>query len=359
MNHRERVVSALARKGYDRLPVRYQGEPAVTDALKAHFGSADDAALLERLGDDLRYVQPRYCGPAPRQFPDGSRELVWPQRGWPVPARYIDVAYSGGTYTEAIYRPFEGMDDPADLAHFDFPSADWLDYSGLATDCERWAGHAIATGTPGVLDFVNGIAHSRGIERTLMDIALEDPLYVVLLEQKFAYHYQATERTLQAAGGRIDIVQTGEDLGTQGGLLISPRKFDRLFAGKYRAFFDMVHRYGARAMMHCCGSVRDLLPRLIAAGLDILDVVQVSAEGMGIRELHADFGRVISFCGSMCVQTTLPHGTPADVAREVRLRQELFAAGGLILGPSHLIQPDTPLENILALYRSAGSLAPA
>jgi uroporphyrinogen decarboxylase len=182
---------------------------------------------------------------------------------------------------------------------------------------------------------------------------------LALLERKYEYHYTMIERTLKAAQGLINIVQTGEDLGTQRGLLIRPSKFDELFAGKYKAFFDMVHRHGARVMLHSCGSVRDLLPRLIDLGLDILDVVQVSAAGMDIHELHAAFGRNLAFCGTMCVQTMLPQMNAAQIAEAVGLRRKLFGDGGLILGPTHSIQPDTSVENIVALYQSAGSLLAA
>jgi hypothetical protein len=51
-------------------------------------------------------------------------------------------------------------------------------------------------------------------------------------------------------------------------------------------------------------------------------------------------------------QFPVPHGTPEKVREQVRLRRDLFPDGGLILGPSHAIQPDTPLENILAFYNS-------
>ncbi len=359
MNHKRRVLNALSHQGYDRLPVRHLAEPVVNDALMQHLGVDDLPALLDRLGDDLRYVQPGYCGPPPRVFPDGSRELMWPDRGWPVPTRYIDVSYGEGAYTESYYRPFAGISDPAELAKLDFPTADWIDYSTIEADCQRLGEYAIVTGTPGILDFINGISHSRGIEQVLIDIGLEDPVYLALMEKKFAYHYEVIERTLQAGRGMIDIVQTGEDLGTQNGLLLSPQKFDKLFAARYRTFFDMVHRYGARAMMHVCGSVRALLPRLIDLGLDILDVVQTSAVGMDIRELRAEFGRDLCYCGSICVQTTLPESTSQEIIQEVALRRQLFADGGLILAPSHLIQPDTPLENILVLYGAVGSLAAA
>ncbi len=195
-----------------------------------------------------------------------------------------------------------------------------------------------------------------GYERVLVGMADEDPVYLALMDARFKFFYERAERALQAADGLIDIVRVGDDLGTQRAPLISLAKFEKLFAPKYKAYFDMVHRYGALVMMHSCGSVRAFVPRLIEMGLDILDVVQQTAAGMDIRELAIEFGDRLCFAGSMDVQTTLPHGTVDDVCREVRLRQELFPDGGLILGPTHHIQVDTPLENILAMYRCAGSL---
>jgi hypothetical protein len=91
-------------------------------------------------------------------------------------------------------------------------------------------------------------------------------------------------------------------------------------------------------------------------GLDILDVVQVSAANMDLARLADDFGDRLCFCGTMCVQTTLPHGTAAEVEAAVRRRLELFPKGGLILGPTNTIEIGTPVDNILAMYQAAGSL---
>lgn len=79
---------------------------------------------------------------------------------------------------------------------------------------------------------------------------------------------------------------------------------------------------------------------------------------MVAEELAAEFGASICLHGTLSTQKTLPRGTPETVAREVRHRIESFGCrGGLILAPSHNIQPDTPIENVLALYRAAGCLA--
>ena len=356
MNHRERVLGTLAFSGYDRLPVVYQGEPVVTQRLMEYFGVPGYAGLLECLGDDCRYVQPVWSGPAPQSWPDGSYEIGWPDRSWQVGTRYKDVSYGDATYPEAFYRPFAGITDADDLASFQFPTADWFDYRTIKQQCEQNGAFAIITGRGGILNFINGISIARGMEQTFVDIATMDPVFLALVDVKFKFHYETFRRVLQAGEGLIDVVLCGEDLGTQRGLLISPRTFDRLFASRFESFFSMVHRYGARTMMHSCGSVRGLIPRLIELGLDILDVVQVKAEGMDIRELQSEFGDRLAFRGSICVQTTLPGGTPDDVRREVELRKHLFPDGGIIVGPTHTIQPDTPVENILALYEAAGSL---
>ena len=91
-------------------------------------------------------------------------------------------------------------------------------------------------------------------------------------------------------------------------------------------------------------------------GLDVYDVVQPTTPAMDIGVLKERFGERLTFCGSMCVQTTLAWATPQEVEREVHRRLELFPKGGLFLGPTHAVQAGSPLENTLAMYRTAGSL---
>jgi len=65
------------------------------------------------------------------------------------------------------------------------------------------------------------------------------------------------------------------------------------------------------------------------------------------------YGDKLCFDGTIGVQSTLPFGTPEDVAREVKQRITELGPTGLILGPTHAMQPDVPVENILALYETA------
>ena len=104
-------------------------------------------------------------------------------------------------------------------------------------------------------------------------------------------------------------------------------------------------------MLHSCGSTRPLWDGLIEAGVDIYQTVQPEARDMAPAELKAEFGDRMCLHGTISIQKTLPFGTAEQVAEEVRLRIETVGKdGGFIVAPAHNIQPDTPIENILALY---------
>jgi uroporphyrinogen decarboxylase len=194
------------------------------------------------------------------------------------------------------------------------------------------------------------------MEQVLLDLIDCNPVYLEIMQARFEFYYDMHEKMLQATDGLLDFTHVGDDLGNQLGAMISMDIFDKHFALKYEKYFNMVHSYGARTMMHMCGCVYDFLPRLMEIGLDVYDVVQPTNEKMDIANLMRNFGHKLNFCGTMCVQSTLAWGTTDDVRQQVRKRLELFPKGGLFLGPTHAIQVGTPLENILAMYREASSL---
>jgi uroporphyrinogen decarboxylase len=142
-------------------------------------------------------------------------------------------------------------------------------------------------------------------------------------------------------------------------LLVSPASWRRIFRPKLEAMAALAHRHGARLMLHSCGSSRAIWRDLVEIGVDMYDTVQPEAAGMAPEELAAEFPS-ICLHGTLSSQTTLPFGSSEDVANTVRRRLEFFGPrGGLILAPSHNIQADTPLGNVLAMYAAAGSLATA
>ncbi len=351
MTSRERVMGVLHRKGFDRIAVKHEGTPEINQMLMSHFGLNNNNQLLKVLGDDFRYVEAIYKGPPLATYPDGSFEGYWGER-------YKYAHFQGGKYLEPSYLPFANVTSVDQLDRSHFPSANWFDYSTIKEQCLniKKQGYAICFGTAGDMDFINSIARARGTEQVLIDLITDDPVYLQIMEARFQFYYQMHELALQRGEGMIDFMHIGEDLGTQQAQVIDHTIFEKHFAPRLKKYFDMVHRYNAYTMMHMCGCVRAFLPRLIELGLDVYDVVQPTNKEMDIAVLQEQVGDKLTFCGSVCVQSTIAFGTPSQVEMEVKRRLELFEKGGLFLGPTHAIQVGSPLENILTLYRTAGSL---
>lgn len=349
MTSKERVSRALEHKSPDRCPCDYIGTPEVDEKLKAHFQTDSMETVLKELKVDIRILDAAYIGPELPVWDDGRFMNYWGQIRKPI-------KNEAGTYNEAVELPYAAFKSVEDVEKFRWPKVEWFDYSQLSEDCRKYSDYAIVFGSPGNMDLINGTSYGRGVEQVIYDIALEDPVGLACMEKRFECCYERSETALKAANGQIDILWIGDDYGTQNGLLMSPEKWRKLFFAKLKAMCDLGHKYGAKVMLHSCGSTRPLWPELIEAGVDIYDTVQPEAKNMNPAELKTQFGDKICFHGTISTQQTLPFSTAEQVAGEVRQRIETVGRnGGLIVAPAHNIQPDTPLENILALYRQVRS----
>jgi uroporphyrinogen decarboxylase len=138
----------------------------------------------------------------------------------------------------------------------------------------------------------------------------------------------------------------------QNALMIPHSIFREYFAPWYKKIFGLAKKYGLITYFHVCGNANEIIPDLIDMGVDILDPVQTSAKDMQLEKLQRKFGRDICFHGGIDVQNLIPFGKPADIKDYISRAQHLFSGnGGLILGPSHDITVDSPMENILEIYR--------
>jgi len=351
MNSRERVLTALAHQQPDRVPVNYYATRELEAKLLERLSARNPEALLALLGVDLRYVRPPYTGRTLRAWDDGRYEDMWGTIYRPVP-------YETGVYDEAEFLPYADLQTVDEVWALPGPSADDFDYAVVGDLCRWYQDYALVAGNPGVPDMINGAARMRGVERVILDMALEDPVGLAVMERRARFCLAQMERLLEAGRGRFDVLALGDDYGTQRGLLMSPACWRRLFKPWLKKFIDLGHSHGCKVMLHCCGSSRAIFDDYIELGLDVLETVQPEAAGMDPAELKAVYGDRMSYCGTVSVQHTLPHGRRQDVVREVRQRIEVVGrGGGLILAPAHAMQPDTPVENALAIYQTAGSMA--
>ncbi len=254
----------------------------------------------------------------------------------------------------AIY--YEVVDSPirtatiADLDRYAWPDlAHPSRFVGLREKAKaiQDAGYAVVA-LSGVSPFEQAYM-SRGVEQWLLDLA-GNPDFALALMRKITDLMKASViELLEEAGDTIDVLVTGDDLGSQNSTLISPRMYRRMIKPFHAEIYQEIKkRTQAKIFYHSDGNIYPLLGDLVEIGIDLLNPVQVNAGDMGdTARLKREFGDRLSFCGAIDTGWVLPNGTPEDVRAEVRRRiKDLGPGGGYILASVHCIQPDVPLENV-------------
>jgi uroporphyrinogen-III decarboxylase len=147
----------------------------------------------------------------------------------------------------------------------------------------------------------------------------------------------------------------GTDFGTQNSLFCSVETFRNLYKPFYAIINNWIHENtNWKTFKHSCGAIRPLIPELIEAGFDVLNPVQCSADGMDAADLKRSFGDHITFWGGgVDTQKTLPFGTPEQVREEVLSRCDIFSrGGGFVFNAVHNLQAQTPVDNLVAMFKA-------
>ena len=231
-----------------------------------------------------------------------------------------------------------------------YPWPDLLEpyrYAGLAQRVADW--HARGYAVIGdVSETTFEIAWQlRSMERLFDDMLHDDEKAAVILDQ-------ITDRTAFAAGmmarAGVDLLYTGDDVAMQTGLMMSRKLWQRWLGPRLRRVIQAARSVNPSIPVkyHSDGKINDLIPDLIEAGVTILNPVQ--PECVDYRWVKSTYGDQLAFYGGLGVQSVLPFGSPDEVREHVREAIEsLGAGGGLVIGPSHVIERDTPIDNILAM----------
>jgi len=347
LTHRERVVTALEHKETDRVPIAMICggiNPPAEKELRAYLSRTRNLTLEEFLNPllDIKTVDPTYVGPAL-----GDREDIWGVVRKPM-------SYGPGSYDEIGYYPLAEARSVDDVLKHRWPSPDWFDYSSIpdrVREANSDGDYAIIASGGNIFETA---WYMRGFERMFVDILESPELAATILDKVTDFYVERASRMLAAAGGRIDLVFTADDIGGQQGLLMSLSTWEHILKPLHRRLNAAIHEFDTRVIYHTDGSVMEAIPGLIDMGIDVLQALQFDARGMDPNVMKASYGDRLSFEGGISVQSTLPFGTVEDVKKEVAERIAVLGkGGGYILGPSHAVQAGTPPENIAAMFDAA------
>ena len=353
LSSRERVRLALAHQETDRIPIAMVCagiNPPAYRELEAYLqrtrGLSVEAYLEPHI--DIRGVAPRYIGPALAENED-----IWS-------VRRKAVSYGSGSYDEIDYYPLGQIRDVSDLDAHRWPSPDWFDYSVVPDRIAQ-----VQAGGERFIMVANGNIfetswYMRGFERMFVDMALNPELAHAVMARVTDFYVGFFSRILSAGRGEIDLVFTADDVAGQQGPLMSRQMWEECIKPYHVRLNTTIHSFeGVKVIYHTDGAATSMVDGLIDMGIDVLQALQFSAQGMEPEVLKQRFGDRLCFEGGVSVQTTLPFGSVADVQEEVRrLIRVLGENGGYILGPSHAIQAGTPAQNIVAMFDTAAGYYP-
>jgi uroporphyrinogen decarboxylase len=350
MKHRDRVQMALNHEQPDRCPMQVSFTPEFAARLKADMnlggptlhnphGGGNTYELERALGEDMLLTSVGWANSYYQQ--EGDYVDEW-GIGWKsIP---YETPYGLGYYTEIAGHPL--ADDQA-IASFQSPDpnrpelyreAEWVIHTFKD---EYWiVGVTVTT----IFETAWAL---RGYERMLSDFVLRPDLAERLLDIPYQYHLAAARKLVQMG---VDMIWIGDDVGAQHSMLISPKMWRRFFKPRMASFIAELKALNPQVKVayHSDGVVYPIIPDLVEIGLDVLNPVQPAC--MDPAVLKKDYGDRLCFWGSLDEQHTLPFGTPAEVSEEVCTRLRTIGKnGGLILGPTHHVQLDTPLENFWAM----------
>jgi len=371
MTSRERVLRALEHKEPDRVPIdfgslhtschrnayrsliNYLGwqwkEPKIFDMFQ--YIVVPDEKLRERFGADVRGSFP--------DLPDN-----WTLRIDPEENSYVDewgIKYRmppGGLYYDIVRSPLEKA-SLEEIKKYKFP--DPYNPGRVKNLKERYKELYQNTDYALIIYCPTGgiFEHSyflRGIEKLYEEMASNLEVIDCLAAKVAEWQIEFWDNVLSAIGEYVQIVQVGDDLGHQGGLLFSPEIYRKYYKPREKMIISSIRRKTrAKVYFHSCGAIYELIPDLVEIGIDILNPVQISAKGMDSKKLKNEFGEDITFWGGGCdPQKILPYGSPKEVKEEVKRRIDDFAPGeGFVFTSVHNIQVKIAPQNILTMFETA------
>jgi uroporphyrinogen decarboxylase len=254
---------------------------------------------------------------------------------------------------EIVGRPLEGIASARELAQYRLP--DPAAHGRFAVARDRAARYGGSHALLGIIECtVFEMAWNLvGLEAFLADMALRRDYVGPLLDEVADYSI-GIGRVLIELGA--DALLTGDDVGMDIGPMLSPRMWREWLKPRLQRVFDAYRAARPDVILayHSCGCVLAFVDELIEMGVQVLNPIQVTARGMEPAALKRQYGDRLAFMGGVDQREVLPLGTPRDVEAEVRRRiGELGARGGYVLAPTHDIQADTPVENVLAVWEAA------
>lgn len=344
MNSLERFYATVNREKTDR-PAAWLGMPDIKaqPALFEYYGVKNMHQLKLMVGDDIYAVEVPYHSPVSNH--------IFAAFDW-----YMNGKTDAQERTLTADGCFKNAEDPDELKFFQWPDPEqYMNVEECRKSMELIPKDKARIGMMWSSHFQDTCA-SFGMETALMHMIDNPEIYEAVNSKVLEFYLKANEIFYESTRGELQGVLIGNDMGSQRGLIISPETVRKFVIPGCKKLVEQAHSYGLKVIYHSCGSITEIIPDLIDAGVDVIHPIQALASGMEPEVLKEKFGTKVSFCGGVDTQHLLVKGSPEMVRKEVQRLRDIFETG-LILSPSHeAVLPDIPPKNIGALFEETAKI---
>ena len=349
MNSRERLLAAMSREVPDRVPrdISWGMTQDIVERCIKETGTSDYQTYFKQ---DHRFLYYQLTDKKINRF------SYFEGRG-------LDL--NEMTFDEWGVGYVKGKDKTSHLVHFTSPLInatsinEILDYEMPDfTEDYRWKHFAkytedmhkngMAVAGPMACTIFETAWQIRGIDEFMIDMIEDQEMVECLLDRILEIRLKMTDHMVSAG---IDVLMLGDDIAMQTGMMISPELWRKYFKPRMAKIIERARANNPKIHIfyHTDGNPTLVYDELIDIGINVLNPIQ--PECVDPAEVKLKYGHKAAFWGTIGVQSTLPFGTVEDVRNEVKLRMETVGKnGGLIIGPTHVLEPEVPWENIIALY---------
>lgn len=322
MTAKERVSNAVHWLPVDRVPAGIFGtHTEYEEGLAKHVGADSIEDMYQRLGIDIWHCK-------------SSLVRTEPGNLWCT--------------DELNAPPFADVQSIAQVEDYQFADIENFDDSALAAEIEAHQEFSVCGGINSAV--FHHYLDLCGQENALCYLRTSPEIASAIIEKITDFFVAYLVKVLEAGRGNIDLIENCNDFGTQRSMFISPDDFRRFFRPQLQRLYDTAKSYDVMYMQHCCGAIMPIIPDFVAMGADILNPIQLRAEGMDINELVTKYRKKIAFYGGIDTQELLPQGPESRIRAEVKKLLDLFGTdGGFILSGSQGFMDDIPYTHVVAM----------
>jgi uroporphyrinogen decarboxylase len=344
---REDLLRCLRREGFDKVHVDYVFCESQIESFKKRFGHTDYETFFglshRRLELDIR-----------KNYTNGRN--LYKREDLPDSTDFDEygIGHSKGSefafHMTRMHHPLRGA-DPEEIANYPYPSVDESKLDDFSKKVSALHEKGLASFGFMQMTVWEASWYLRSMEELMVEMMMESESAGILLD-KITGFACAKARAYASAG--IDILSLGDDIGTQNSIMLDVGLWEKWLRPRLEKVIKAAKEVKPDILIfyHSCGYIMPFIEKLIETGVEILNPIQ--PECMDFNEVHDRFGDRVSFWGTMGTQQLLPYGTKEEVKKVALERFEKCGTkGGLVIGPTHMVEPEVPWENLMAIIEAA------